>query len=39
VEDRLQVGPARSAVRLRLVKKMQSNDVPFPMGDRLIGWP
>jgi len=39
VEDRLQAGPARSAVRLRLVKKMQANDVPFPMGDRLIGWP
>ena len=39
VEDRLQVGPARSAVRLRLVKKLQANNVPFPLADRLIGYP
>ena len=39
VADRLQVGLARSAVRVRLVKKLQANDVPFPLGERLIGWP
>lgn len=39
VVDRLQVGPVRSAVRLRLAKKLQANDVPFPLGERLIGWP
>lgn len=39
VEDRLHVGPARSAVRLRLIKKLQANNVPFPLADRLIGYP
>ncbi len=39
VADRLQAGPARSAVRLRLVRKMQFNDIPFPLADHLIGWP
>ena len=39
VEDRLQVGPARSAVRLRLIKKLQANNVPFPLADRQLGGP
>ena len=39
VEDRLQAGPVRSAVRLRLIKKLQANNVPFPLADRLIGYP
>lgn len=39
VADRLQVGPVRSAIRLRIAQKLQANDVPFPLGERLIGWP
>lgn len=39
VPNRLQVGPVRSAIRLRIAKKLQANDVPFPLGERLIGWP
>lgn len=39
VADRLQAGPVRSAVRLRLVKKLQANNVPFPPADRPIPLP
>lgn len=39
VADRTQIGLVRSAIRVRLVKKFQTHDVPFPLGERLIGWP
>jgi small-conductance mechanosensitive channel len=39
VADRLHAGPLKTAIRLRLVKKFQANEVPFPMGERLLGWP
>lgn len=39
VADRTQTGLVRSAVRKRLLKKLQAAAVPFPLGDRLIGWP
>jgi small-conductance mechanosensitive channel len=39
VADRTHIGLARSAVRLRLISKFQANNVPLPLGERLIGWP
>lgn len=39
VGDRLQLGLVRSQVRVALLRKLTANDVPLPMGDRLIGWP
>lgn len=39
IAQRVDQGLARDSVRTILMRKFQENNVPMPMGDRLIGWP
>jgi small-conductance mechanosensitive channel len=39
IEDRLQQGIVRSRIRFALVREFTKQDVPMPLGERLIGWP